>query len=86
MNKYLGIALAVILAAISFAIWLHGNARFSEGKAGTVAKQVVAGTKAANKAAADLEKVDHETRNMSDDDVDRDLRDLGIMRRDAGCH
>lgn len=86
MNKYLGIAVAVILAGLAFAIWLHGNARFSEGKADTVAKQVVAGTKAANKAAADLEKVDQETRNMSDDDVDRDLRDLGIMRRDAGCH
>lgn len=86
MNKYLGIAVAVIMAGLAFAIWLHGNARFAEGKADTVAKQTVAGAKAASKAAADLEKVEHETNNMPDDAIDRDLWDLGIMRRDTGCH
>jgi len=73
------------MAGLALAIWLHGNARFAEGKADTVATQAVAGVKAGNKAAADLEKVDHETRNMSDDDVDRDLCRLGIVRGNAGC-
>ena len=80
MNKAFGVFMLVIAAGLGLAIWLHGNARFDAGKKSCLADHATAAVTAGNEAAADLEKTEHETRNMSDDDVDRDLRNLGIMR------
>ncbi len=83
MNKIIFITVFVFSAALGLTIWAYGDAKFNMGtltcKADTAAAAVIAG----NEAATNLDKVINETAHMSDDDVDADLRDLGIMRPDA---
>lgn len=83
MNKALGIAALVIIAVLSLAIWLHGNARYAEGKADAKNDCNVTATTAATESAKQLEKTVNETSTMSDSDIDADLRSLGIMRQPA---
>lgn len=80
MNKVLGVSALVIMAALGLAIWLHGNARFDAGEKSCLAEQATASVTAGNDTAKNLERRAHETHNMDDGDVDRDLHDLGIMR------
>lgn len=81
MNKILGIAALTIIAALGLTVWLHGNARYAEGKADCVAEQATIATDAANNATKNLEKRRNETNRLSDADVDAGLSDLGIMRQ-----
>ena len=83
MNKALGIAGLVVLAVIGLAFWMHGNARFAEGKASCIAETNAKAAEEAKESAKDLEKTQNETQKMSPAAIDNDLRNLGIMRPDA---
>lgn len=83
MNKALGIAGVVVLAVIGLAFWMHGNARFAEGKASCIAAANAKAAEAAKESAKDLEKTHNETQKMSPAAIDAELARLGIMRSDT---
>ena len=83
MNKVLGIAAVIIIAAFGLAIWGYGNARYDEGTKTCQADAATAAIIAGNESSKQLDKVMNETARMSDADIDDDLRNLGIMRPDA---
>lgn len=80
MNKFLGIVIFVLAAALGLTIWAYGGARFEAGELSCKADAATAAITAGNESAANLDKVMNETARMSDADVDADLVQLGIMR------
>lgn len=80
MNKILSVAGIVLIATFGMAFWLHGNARYSEGKADCASEYIAVATNKNIQAKKSLEKTENETHFMSDSDVDHDLFKLGIMR------
>lgn len=80
MNKALGIGALIVVAIITIAFILHGNARYAAGVADERATANATGAAAGNESAKQLERNAHETRKLSDSDIDPGLSKLGIMR------
>lgn len=86
MNKYLiiGLAALVIIALGSITIWKFGESKYDEGYAVANAEHNEAVTKAANKAAKDLENANRKVKKIADaGGLDDLLYDLGIMRANS---
>lgn len=81
MNKVLGIAALVIIVAFGLTVRWYGDAQYTAGELSCKADQATAAIIAGNESAKQLDKVNHETANMSDTDIDNDLHKLGIMRQ-----
>lgn len=82
MNKYLIMILAagVMIALGGFLIMRYGSAQFDAGYNKAQSEYNIAAAAAGNEAARNLERIDHETRQMDETAIDADLRSLGIMR------
>lgn len=83
MYKFLGIVIFVLSSALGLTIWAYGGAKYDAGEKSCKAEAATAAITAATESAKQLDKVTHETANMSDADVDLDLRKLGIMRQQS---
>lgn len=76
------VATAVLTSLGGFLILKYGESNKDVGKANCEATQAKTQVVETVKAVKAKERVDNETKSMSDDDIDRDLVRLGIMRDD----
>lgn len=81
MNKYLIIGIAIIVGISGYAINRYGQARFDAGYLQANNENLKASNDTSIKDSNDKERVQDETNNMSDSDIDIDLSKLGIMRQ-----
>ena len=75
-----GIATAALLGLGGYLIHGFGDAKFKAGQSDAIADNAVAVITINETNAKELERILNETQNMSDSDIDADLRRLGIMR------
>ena len=71
---------AVFLVVLFAGAMIYGSARHNQGKAEGINECNAAAIRASTEALRDLERIELETSRLSDSDIDRDLRSLGIMR------
>lgn len=77
------VAALVLTSLGGFLLVKYGDAKFDAGKATCVADTSVATQAQTKKDNAAYERNAHDSRNLSDADLDADLVDLGIMRHDS---
>lgn len=83
-TKYLisGIAALVLLSLGGFLIKTYGSAKYKEGKAFAERECIATNAEQNQDVIRERNRVENETRNLSDSDINRELVDLGIMRPD----
>ena len=82
MNKYLIITIAalIIFGLGGVLIWKFGEAKDEAGYNRAIAESNAAASHAANQSSRNLERVINDTHHMSQNDINADLLDLGVMR------
>lgn len=84
--KLIAYAIAAALVLVlwgGIALWQMRDAAYEQGRADERNTNTLNAYQAAEKTARRVEKIDVEIDRLSEDDVDRVLRALGIMRSDA---
>ena len=79
----IGIGTLVLIGLGYYLINSYGQAKYDAGYAKANSEHSEAALTENTSESQALERISNETRNMSDDAIDSDLRTLGIMRDDA---